>query len=58
MIVCDKCKNKFNDYSITECKHPAVNKKIGRYMCICCCIPCKHFKHEGLGYKCIYPKEK
>lgn len=56
MTICDKCGRVFNDWSIMHCRHPAVNRLIGRNICYLCCCKCKYISVVPHGRICTYEK--
>ena len=53
-LMCDRCGFKYDEISVRKCPHPAVNRKFGEYICVCCCQKCKFSKFLGGGLICTY----
>lgn len=51
-LTCSKCSRPYEDYSVRHCKHRAVNKAYGEYICVYCCRKCKYNEFEYGGQKC------
>lgn len=56
-IKCDKCGREFYESCVTQCPHPAVNRRYGKHICMYHCKKCIYSKKVGIDLVCTY-KEK
>nr|DAY59803.1 MAG TPA: hypothetical protein [Caudoviricetes sp.] len=57
-LMCDRCGFKYDEISVRQkCPHPAVNRKFGEHICVCCCQKCKFSERVSGGLTCNYGKE-
>lgn len=56
-LMCDKCGFKYDEISVRRCQHPAVNRRFGEHICVCCCQKCKFAEHISGGLTCNYKGE-
>lgn len=48
--MCARCRRSRKELQIRRCNNPAVNRKLGEYICYDCCKKCKyHVKHPLCG---------